>query len=441
MDLTPFRERLSEYLALHGVRTHNSDMSKCPLKHHLDDTRPSFSTGGTGAGILWHCFGCEEGGDIFDFASIYHGLPGRGETGFYEVTLIQIAAQLGIEYVPPKRSIEKHKDRFDYYTALRHIIGQLTLHPVEQFIKDRGWNIDVAKRFQVGALRNSKSTLGALKREIPEKFLKSVGILTDQGNPAAFLSEKRIIFPLFNQYGAPIGINARLIDEGKSNQAKYINSRNNSFFKKGNVLYNFHRAKRRTDSVFVVEGPTDVISLSSSGVDNVVGLSGTAISDVQVKMLSSIDTVTFVLDSDEAGIKAGKRALTKLPDAYVKLLPHGIDPDQLVREQGIEAFHDLDYLTKLEFEIEVDPYQNKREATIQYISRIFHADPLDHARLISRLSKKTGYDRIELAQSLARKMNKSAIQILNKAAEKAEYLHISILPQRVEPNNDDEETL
>jgi len=429
MDLSPFRDKLHEYLGIHGVRPNSSGLAPCILKHHMNDTKPSFGMGGPNGDVLWHCFGCGEGGDIFDFASIYYGLPGKDEAGFYEVTLIQIANQLGMEYTPPKNKIQNQQPRLDYYAAMRHIVSQLTLKPVEKFIKDRGWDLDVAKRFGVGALTNPQATIGALKRQFSEEFLKEIGLITDKGYPHGTLSKKRIIFPIFNKFGAPIAFNSRTIGEPGEKEPKYINSVNNKFFKKGNVLYNFHRVRRTEKELYVVEGPTDAISLVSAGVDNVVALSGTALSDIQVKELSIMDKITFILDSDGAGIKAGLRAIEKMPNIYLKLMPLGTDPDQMIRDKGVDAFHDLEYLTPLDFNIEIDNYDHPRETARKYIDLIFRANPLDHKVLVDRLSKKTGFDTATIAEGLTRKMNKAALAVINRVAEGSGRIYVTILPE------------
>lgn len=431
MDLTPFKIKLHEYLALHNVRPNSSGLATCPLRHHANDTKPSFSVSGPQGDVLWHCFGCQESGSIFDFASIYHGLPNVGEPGFYEVSLVQIASQLGIDYHPPKKQVEKHQDRMSYYAALRHIVNQLTLGPAEKFLKERGWSVDTARRFKIGVLRFPSRTISELKGVFGEDFIKEHGIL----NPG-ILSEKRLIFPVFNQYGAPIALNGRDIS-GEKDEVKYINSRNNRFFKKGNVLYNCNRVRRMFKKVYIVEGATDVITLSQAGVDNVVALLGTSLSDVQVKLLKEFEKVTLILDSDDSGIKAGKKALDKLLGAYVRLLPAGQDPDEFIRSKGVEEFHSLEYLSKLEFLIEVDDYSHPEPVVRRRLDDVFRAEPFTHPGLAERLARKSGYDPGQIMESIDRRANKAALAVLRRATEGAKHVHVVIM-QDVEGGKEDD---
>lgn len=431
MNLDDFRIKLHEYLALHNVHPNKSGMALCPLRQHTNDTKPSFSVSGKYGDILWHCFGCNSGGNIFDFASEYHGLAAEGEPGFYEVTLVQIAEQLGMDYIPSKEKIGAHRPLFNYYAAMRHIVGQLSLKPAEKFIKERGWTIDTARKFEIGVPQFPGRLINELISSFGEKFCKDNGIL----NPY-ILSKDRLIFPIFNPYGAVVALNARDLS-GKSAD-KYINSRTNSFFRKSNVLYNYNRVRRHTGEVFIVEGATDVITMSHAGLNNTLGLLSTTLSPKQVKLLDIFDKVTFVLDYDSAGVEAVKKMTKDLPGAYIKLLPKGHDPDDFIRSNGVDAFNNLEYVSRLEFLIEVDDYSHPEYVVGKRLDDIFKAEPFTHPKLVRRLADKSGLNAGNIKESLDRRTNKAALAVLNKATEGANHVHVAILYDRPKEKKDNE---
>jgi DNA primase len=190
------------------------------------------------------------------------------------------------------------------------------------FAKSRNLNID--KCIQLGLI--GKNSEGKLYDKLPG----------------------RLIFPIFSPNGRVVAFAGRVLDS-KDTGAKYINSPESLIYIKGRIFYGLSFAKddiRRFDKAIIVEGYMDLISLYQSGIKNVVAVSGTALTDDQVQLLSRYTkNVVLLFDADVAGIKASMRSIEILlkRDMEVKIvsLPKGEDPDSYVNKFGKDEFEEL----------------------------------------------------------------------------------------------------
>ena len=189
-----------------------------------------------------------------------------------------------------------------------------------------------------------------LKKEFSENILKETGLFYFDEKKKIFVErfKNRIIFPINNISGKPIALGGRII-QNNTYLAKYINSPETPFFKKGSNLYNLDFARKlanKVESIFLVEGYMDVVGLSKIGVENAVANLGTALTEKQILTLNQFfDHIIICFDGDESGYKAAIRAAENSiknlqPDKKISFLflPENEDPDSFANKNGKEFF-------------------------------------------------------------------------------------------------------
>ena len=245
-----------------------------------------------------------------------------------------------------------------------------TYRSAMNYLTERGINQQIQEEFALGYAGSVKDLIAALKKSgIKDKNIPiSVGILKEkeQGVTCPFMG--RIIFPLIDQKGATVGFGGRAIDP--SSQAKYINSPDSAIFNKRKVLFGLKQLRIPNDTVFVVEGYFDVLTLHQAGFKNTVGLLGTELSAEQMRALENLArNAILIFDGDSGGQAALLRCL-KVPrhNLIVKavVLPES-DPDEIVRE-GRTA----------EFEALIEKAKPLREAAIEIISQRKEKETIEH---------------------------------------------------------------
>jgi len=208
------------------------------------------------------------------------------------------------------------------------------------YFKERGFREDTIAKFELGYCpRNEKSlTETAIEKGYKQKFLEQLG-LTKTNNDRRFdFFSGRVIFPIHSVSGKVLGFGGRTL-QINSKTAKYFNSPESVLYDKSKSLYGIYFAKNeiiKQDNCFLVEGYTDVISLSQSGVENVVSSSGTSLTKGQIKLIQRYtQNITVLYDSDAAGIKASFRGIDLLLEegmsVKVALFPEGEDPDSFAK--------------------------------------------------------------------------------------------------------------
>lgn len=342
-------------------------MGLCPF--HNEDT-PSFSIDPDAN--LYYCFGCGNGGDVFKFLQEIEGV------GFLESVRI-LADRYGIplpdEETDPEAANERESilhalrfaARFFYYQLTQTDRGQ----PALDYLHERGYSSTTIKRFGLGYAPDEWDALltTAQEEQIDPETLEKAGLVIQRDDESGYYDRYRgrIIFPIFSHIGKVLAFAGRILDEHKD-QPKYINSPETEVYHKKEVLYGLHQAKqsiRSTNEALLVEGYTDVISLSQAGVENVVASSGTALTQGQVGVLERYATRALMLyDADEAGARAAMRGLERVLEegmgAYAVELPEGSDPDDFVQEHGGEAF--AEYVDEHRQDLPSFAYQHARRA-------------------------------------------------------------------------------
>jgi DNA primase len=214
------------------------------------------------------------------------------------------------------------------------------------YFKERGLTEATIKKFKLGYNPEGWDafTQTALNRGYKKEQLIALGLTKESENGKIFdFFHGRVIFPIHSALGKTLGFGARTLKQGEK-ISKYFNSPESEVYHKSDILYGFYFAKkaiRAHDNVYLVEGYTDVISMFTSGIENVVASSGTALTKGQIKLIASqTQNITLVYDGDAAGIKASLRGIDMLLESGLNvqtvLLPDGEDPDSFARKTSQE---------------------------------------------------------------------------------------------------------
>ena len=316
----------------------------CPF--HNEKT-PSFTVNDQKG--FYHCFGCQAHGDIITFVMETERLE-------FKDTIFKIAQDFGIE-VP---IVENNKPQNNYVARDFEIIAKINefftknLHQqnvveARDYLKKRGFNSIIAKKFHLGYAPNSYELLVNYLKGMgfnPNE-IESCGVVgkNDKGN----LYDKfrnRITFAITDKKNRPIAFGGRSLGD---DMPKYLNSAETDIFKKNLTLYNFFNARKSIfDKGFaiMVEGYMDAISLAVNGFENVVAGLGTAISEEHLKQLFVItDKIIICLDGDNAGFKAMKRVceialpiINSQKNIMFCFLPNQMDPDDFIKKYGASEF-------------------------------------------------------------------------------------------------------
>ncbi len=328
-------------------RTGSNFTGLCPF--HNEKT-PSFSVSPS-LGI-YKCFGCGEGGDVFDFVMKMDGV------GFEEA--VRTLAERYHIAIPEKAETAYDPQQFlkdGIYHALRfagNFFHQTLAESDEAetargYLKNRGYPWKTVRKYGIGYAPDRFDGLlkAAESAGINLQYLHESGLVKAREDESGYFDtfRGRLMFPIFNPSGKVIAFGGRTLSKAAS-IPKYINSPQTLVYNKSEVLYGIHAAKneiRKAAEVILVEGYTDVITMQQSGIGNVVSTSGTSLTAGQVRVMKRYgDVLLMIFDADTAGVKAAVRgisiALQEGMAVRVLTLPEGEDPDSFVREYGAEAF-------------------------------------------------------------------------------------------------------
>ena len=302
---------------------------------------------------FYHCFSSGEHGNIFDF------LIKTKSIGFGEAVKT-LAAEAGMQ---PYRfsNFDKKKDlRFQNY---RKIFSQYANYFHEQLLNEnnkealnyllkRGLNKNIIEEFKLGFVPWKNNFYEKLLQNNSEEEINLTGLYYKNDKTGKYVDRfnSRIIFPVNNITGDTIAFGGRIIRESKF--AKYINSPETEFYKKGSMIFNLDKAKEsraETDEVIIVEGYMDVVSIYSAGIKNVIANSGTALTERQIDLIWKFFANPIIcLDGDESGQKAALRIAEKLfplinekNKIYFSIMPEGNDPDDFIKQNGKEGLINL----------------------------------------------------------------------------------------------------
>ena len=331
----------------------------CPF--HTEKT-PSFTV--SPEKQIFYCFGCGVGGNIFSFLMKNDGLA-------FPEAARSLARRYGIDI--PRRSLTpEQKKRMGERESLLNInrqamdffsrslrqgtAGQAAM----AYLNKRGLSADIIDRFNIGyAPKGWDNLLNFLSNKgVPPARVERSGLILPKKDGRGYYDRfrDRIIFPIIDVNHAVIGFGGRVMDDSLP---KYLNSPETSVYNKSRSLYGLHLSKddcRKTQTVYIVEGYLDLLSLHQHGIQNAVATLGTALTADHVRMLSRyVPRMILVYDSDEAGIRSALRCIDTFwkehvdfsrgdvfreekADTHILVLPDGHDPDSYLREKGAGPF-------------------------------------------------------------------------------------------------------
>jgi DNA primase len=354
-DLETVRERtdivklVSGYLNL-KKSGHDSFSGLCPF--HTEKS-PSFSVSPSKG--VYYCFGCGAGGDAIRFLREVEHLD-------FADAVERLAKEAGVtlryegDSPADRRAASRrqalhraNEEAFGLYH--RMLLDGREGEDAREYLKVRDIDRDAAVEFGIGhAPGYPDFLLRRLSKTLSSEILVEAGLaVRDNEGNVRDRFRGRITFPVHDLSGRAVGIGARILPGGRDEGPKYLNSPETPIYRKGEVLYNLHRAKgavARSGEIYVVEGYTDVVAMARAGIENAVATCGTALGEGHFRLASRFaQRMVLSFDSDEAGARAAERAYAFLErfdvQPVVLILPEGLDPADFVRKHGGAALRGL----------------------------------------------------------------------------------------------------
>lgn len=309
----------------------------CPFHN---DTNPSMSV--SSSKQIYKCFSCGATGNVFKFIMDYENVS------FIEA--VKKVADIGGINVNINQNVKKiiNNSLNDIYNlSLKIYINNLNTSQgkeAKEYLLKRDINDDIIKEFQIGLSLRKNTLSNIFEKKFNETDILKSGLIGKNDNGFYDLFYDRIMFPLYDLSGNPIAYSGRIYN--RQDNSKYFNTRETEIFKKGETLYNYHRAKniaRQKNQIIIMEGFMDVIRAYTVDIKNVVATMGTAVTTFQANLIKKMaKEIILCFDGDEAGAKATmscSNELLKLGiSPKVVRLEDNLDPDEYIKKYGKEAF-------------------------------------------------------------------------------------------------------
>ncbi len=299
---------------------------------------------------FYHCFSSGEHGNIFDFLMKTQSL------GFGEAVKT-LAAEAGMQPYRFSNFDKKKELRFQTYKnifkdysdyAHKELFNSNNKEALD-YLQKRGLKKNIIQEFQLGYIPWKSNFYNDLIKKYSEEEINLTGLFYKNEKLIKYVDRfnSRVIFPVNNLSGDTIAFGGRILNPSKL--AKYINSPETEFYKKGNMIFNLDKAKAcrsQTDEVIIVEGYMDVVSVYSNGIRNVIANSGTALTERQINLIWKFFSNPIIcLDGDQSGQSASLRIAEKLISIineenkiYFSVIPGSEDPDDFIKKNGKENF-------------------------------------------------------------------------------------------------------
>jgi len=402
----------------------------CPF--HSEKT-PSFTV--SPAKQIFHCFGCNEGGNVYQFVMKIENLS-------FPDSVLLLARRYGINITEQKvKGVNSSQKNILYDVnamVAEFFQRQLSESPQgktgREYIRKRGITDNIIESFKIGYASTSWDGV--------HQFLKKKGISVDIQNSAGLIKERengggyvdrfreRIIFPISDSEGRIVGFGGRVLNDTDS-RPKYLNSPETLVYKKGNILYGLHITKdfiRKSKEAFLVEGYFDLITAYQYGIKNIIATSGTALTEDHARLLKRYtETVILVFDGDEAGRNASNRGGIVLLNGGVKVkvipLPQGNDPDSFIRGKSGEGFLNIARESKIFMEYIINKSVAESDlksldgrigcinSVLPFLSIV--NSPVEKSVYISLLAERTGVSE----KAIIDEMNKNKVKDKAKVKE------------------------
>ena len=344
------RLRVSQVVGKH-VQLKKRGKEFIGLSPFKNEKTPSFTVNDEKG--FYHCFSTGEHGNVFDFLMKVKSLR-------FGEAVKSLASEAGMPIYRFSKFDKEKEERYEKYKKIileynefchAQLFEKENSNALE-YLKKRELSLETIKKFKLGLVPRNNNFFNNLLKKYSKEEIMLTGLYYFVEKKQKYVDRfnGRIIFPISNLSGDVIAFGGRILNS--SNLAKYINSPETEFFKKGRQLYNLNLAKEmRTDSneVVIVEGYMDVLSLYSKGIKNVISNSGTALTEGQINLIwKFFNNPIICLDGDESGQKAANRIAERLfplinekQKIYFTIMPDGKDPDDYIKQNGKKSLIDL----------------------------------------------------------------------------------------------------
>ncbi len=381
---------------------------RCPFHH---EKTASFSVNPINQ--FFYCFGCHKSGDVISFVMAIESLDFTDAVKF-------LADRVGLklpENTVDDKELREQKQKKERVLSLlkdtatfyvKNLLSPKADGHIE-YIRSRKISFDTVTKFGMGASLDFNGLVEHLKAKgyTKEEMTLSGAVGEKNGRCYDFLGG-RLIIPVIDSFNNVVAFCGRRIDGGK--EQKYVNSHETTVFSKGKTLFNINNLKKLKnekglDSIIIVEGHLDVVSLVQAGVKNVVASMGTALTKDQARILKRYAEKIYIsYDGDFAGQKAAIRGLEILKeeglDVKVVALPYGKDPDDVIKEMGAEGYNNLLLSAKplIDFKIDIlkktfdiSTVDGKRKFIVEAIRVVKESDsPSEQEDLLKTIRDLTG---------------------------------------------------
>ncbi len=416
---------ISEYLPVE--QKGKNYFAICPFH---DDHNPSMSI--SPEKQIYTCFVCGASGNVFNFVANYEKVS-------FVSAVKKVAQKAGInlninvkdDYKPKDTKYDKYYKMFDitnkyYQNNIKSVYGKKAI----EYLHNRKIDDDVINEFEIGLSMNDNNVSKLLeKKGYDVNELIDIGLCGKKDNFIYDIFRNRIMFPLYNLDGKPVGFSGRIYNGEKD--SKYVNSKESIIFKKGNLLYNYHRAlshAREKHQIIVVEGFMDVIRLYTIGIKNVVATMGTAITKEHANLLMKLSkNIVLCFDGDKAGEKATISALDALEKIGITpkiiRLEDDLDPDDYIIKKGSDAYltHLNNPMSSVVFKINIDKSKtnfndyNEISTYLKNVSKELEKidDKVVYELTVNKLSKETGVS-CDTINDMVKSIPKNEVKVITK---------------------------
>ena len=416
---------ISEYLPVE--QKGKNYFAICPFH---DDHNPSMSI--SPEKQIYTCFVCGASGNVFNFVANYEKVS-------FVSAVKKVAQKAGInldinvkdDYKPQDTKYDKYYKMFDitnkyYQNNIKSVYGKKAI----EYLHNRKIDDDVINEFEIGLSMNDNNVSKLLeKKGYDVNELIDIGLCGKKDNFVYDIFRNRIMFPLYNLDGKPVGFSGRIYNGEED--SKYVNSKESIIFKKGNLLYNYHRAlshAREKHQIIVVEGFMDVIRLYTIGIKNVVATMGTAITKEHANLLMKLSkNIVLCFDGDKAGEKATISALDALEKIGITpkiiRLEDDLDPDDYIIKKGSDAYltHLNNPMSSVVFKINIDKSKtnfndyNEISTYLKNVSKELEKidDKVVYELTVNKLSKETGVS-CDTINDMVKSIPKNEIKVITK---------------------------
>jgi len=386
---------------------------------------------------IYHCFGCDAGGDVISFVQEYEKVD-------FMVALQMLADRVGMElnFEDGDGKSSNKRELFKIHEGVAQLYHRiLQEHESGEagraYLATRSLKPETVSAFQIGFAPDRFDALEkwALQQKIPFELMEQAGLMARSERGSVYdRFRKRLMFPIFDEAGRVIGFSGRLIDP-KGKGGKYVNSPETPLFRKSRVLFGIDKARREIAdkrTAIVVEGQLDAIRCHEAGIVNVVASQGTALTSDHARMIRRYaDEVILVLDADAAGQKAALRSseafVAEELSVRVASLPQGEDPDSMILSQGADALLAKVSAAVSALDFLIDSSARKEdlntEAGLMRTSRAVQSliacapGAIQRDRMVQRAAERLGLSQAALRRDMARRQQQRPVPRTSSSEE------------------------